>query len=382
MRVAAAPILAALCVVASSCVGATDVAVEPAEPTEATGAAGADTTDLAESGVPRVAVPACVGELSVEQKVSQVLMPLVSRPLDAAELVTQGIVGGYGLVGTQSADVGAQIEAVNAVGSLPLIVASDEEGGLVQRLRDVLGPVPSARDTATNQSVAEATAAAQRYGSQMAQLGFTMNFGPVLDVGKGSGLGDRSYGDDVDTVTNFGLGVLQGFLEAGIVAVAKHWPGIGGGGADPHNASTSVASLDALKARDLLPFERAFALGAPAVMVSHAIIPDTSEGVPASLSRNAITNVLRIDEGFNGLVITDSLGMRAVTKHAAESSAALLSIVAGADIALLSGPGVARDAYNAVLGAVNSGLLPVDQLDQSVARVLTVKGITGSCPVV
>ncbi|NLA36236.1 MAG: hypothetical protein GX868_11220 [Actinobacteria bacterium] len=199
-------------------------------------------------------------------------------------------------------------------------------------------------------------------------------------MGKGSGLGDRSYGDDVETVTNFGLGVMQGALDAGITPVVKHWPGIGGGGADPHNASTSVAPLDALKAKDLLPFERAFALGAPAVMVSHAIIPESSEGVPASLSRNAITNVLRTEEGFNGLVITDSLGMRAVTKHAAEPAAATLSIVAGADIALLSGPGVARDAYNAVLGAVNSGLLSAEQLDQAVARVLIAKGITGSCP--
>ncbi len=372
--------MAAVAVVASSCVGATDVSVESAESTEETGSTGSTGTDSPQAAGVSVDAPACVGELSAEQKVSQVLMVLAPSPGDALDLVTQGIIGGYGLVGTQSADVASQIQAVNAASSFPLIVASDEEGGLVQRLRDVLGPIASARDTAANRSVAEATSAAQSYASQMKQLGFTMNFGPVLDVGKGSGLGDRSYGDDVETVTNFGLGVMQGALDAGITPVVKHWPGIGGGGADPHNASTSVAPLDALKAKDLLPFERAFALGAPAVMVSHAIIPESSEGVPASLSRNAITNVLRTEEGFNGLVITDSLGMRAVTKHAAEPAAATLSIVAGADIALLSGPGVARDAYNAVLGAVNSGLLSAEQLDQAVARVLIAKGITGSCP--
>ncbi|NLA34514.1 MAG: hypothetical protein GX868_02370, partial [Actinobacteria bacterium] len=158
-----AVLMAAVAVVASSCVGATDVSVESAESTEETGSTGSTGTDSPQAAGVSVDAPACVGELSAEQKVSQVLMVLAPSPGDALDLVTQGIIGGYGLVGTQSADVASQIQAVNAASSFPLIVASDEEGGLVQRLRDVLGPIASARDTAANRSVAEATSAAQSY---------------------------------------------------------------------------------------------------------------------------------------------------------------------------------------------------------------------------
>ena len=337
--------------------------------------------EAAAVGVPSEPLPACVGELTVEQKASQLLMVLASAPGQAAAAVSERKVGGYSLIGTQAADVGDQNAMIAAQSPFPLLVSSDEEGGLVQRLRDVLGPLPSAATVASTMSVGEATVAFQNYAARMRQLGFNMNFGPVLDVGTGSGLGERAFGTDVETVTNFGLGVMTATSQAGVIPVVKHWPGIGSGGADPHRSATPVPALSVLETLDLVPFDRAIALGAPAIMISHATVPELTEGLPASLSSAAVTGVLRGEKGYTGLVVTDSLGMTAVTMHVPEPQAAVMSIGAGSDIALLSGIAVVEESYNAMVAAITDGRLPAAQIDQSVGRVLRAKGITGSCPV-
>jgi beta-N-acetylhexosaminidase len=208
-----------------------------------------------------------------------------------------------------------------------------------------------------------------------------MNFGPSLDVGGGSGLGTRSFGNSVDKVSEYGLAVIGAVKAAGLIPVAKHWPGIGGGAVDPHKSESPIAAMTKLRDRDMIPFDRAFAAGLGAVMVSHAIIPDLTEGLPASLSRPAITGVLRDRLHFDGLVVTDSLGMGAVAAHYDDSAAAPVAIAAGADLALVSLPSSVPGAHQALVAAINGGAIPMDQINRSVGRVLTAKGITGDCPV-
>ena len=326
-------------------------------------------------------IPACVATLTPEAKASQLLMALVPEPAAAGDLVASGKIGGYALTGDQQGDLRAAIAAITPKSKLPLLVSGDEEGGTVQRLRAVLGLLPSAAKMASNGSPTQAGSRFATYAHKMADLGFAMNLGPSLDVGGGSGLASRSFGNDVAKVSAYGNAVIAGVREAGLVPVAKHWPGIGGGTADPHTGASPVASIDQLRTRDLVPFDRAIAAGVPAIMVSHAAIPGLTNGVPASLSKVAITGELRGREHFDGLVVTDSLGMGAVSdQKLGNAEAAVVAIEAGADIALISDPKYVADAHRRLVAAIASGGLPAAQLDRSVARVLLVKGVSGACP--
>lgn len=355
--------------VTAACVGATDATVA----TSATSPSSTVTTTT-------IAAPACVAALSVEQKAGQLLMVLVPTPAAAGDLVAAGRVAGYALVGAQTGDVTAEVAAVAARSKLPVFASGDEEGGTVQRFRDMLGALPSAAALARDNSPEKAAQIFGEYGAKLRALGLNMNFGPSLDVGGGSGLVTRSFGDDVDQVSSYGIAVIGAVKAAGLIPVAKHWPGIGGGEADPHDSASPVDELDALKQRDLIPFDRAIAAGLDALMVSHAIIPGLTDGMPASLSRAAITDELRGREKYDGLVITDSLGMGAIAANYDNAGAAVLSIMAGADIALVSLAESVPTAQLNVIAAINDGRIPMAQVDRSVARVLTAKGITGDCP--
>lgn len=372
LRAVAGPVVALVTAAAlalAGCAGATDARLVGGRATGST----APTTTV-------VPPPACLASLSPAQKAGQLLMVIVANPAEAADAVAAGIVGGYSLVGPQPADVAAQVAATAARAPLPAFAAGDEEGGTVQRLRDVLGAIPSAADMARSMTPDQAASTFGTYASRLAEIGLNMNLGPVIDVGSGSGLGTRSFGDDPDTVRRYGLAIADATAGAGLVPVVKHWPGIGGGVADPHIAESPVAPLPELRRRDLVPFRAAIEAGVPAIMVSHAIVPNLTEGLPASLSRPAITGELRRTEGFDGLVITDSLGMGAVEAHFDGVTAAVVSLAAGADVALLGSIADALPAHTEVVRALGDGRLSGEQVDRSVARVLRAKGIDGDCP--
>ena len=377
---ALAALLAAASLFISSCVGATDAEVAvgaAAKPVKGHAPSSADPSARSLAAGP---IPACVAALPLEAKAGQLLMVMVDHPKAARDAVAGGLVGGYTLVTAQHTDTAAEVAAVAATSKLPVFASGDEEGGTVQRLRDTLGPIPAAADLAKTMAPDKAAAVMGQYAAKMKQLGLNMNLGPVLDVGSGSGLGTRSYGDSPAAVMKFGLPTIAAVSAAGVLPVAKHWPGLGAGTADPHLSAAPIAGLSTLRNRDLIPFRRAIAASVPAIMVSHAIVPDLTGGLPASLSRAAITGELRTKEGFDGLVITDSLGMGAISVRFDDPQAAAMAISAGADIALVSTPTKVAAARQAIVSAVAAGAIPGPQFDRSVARVLIAKGITGPCP--
>ena len=207
-----------------------------------------------------------------------------------------------------------------------------------------------------------------------------MTFAPVADVGSGSGLGSRTFGTDPATVSQFVVASVEVAEDSGLIPVVKHWPGIGGGTADPHVKLTTLAPVDQLRTKDLVPFQAAIDAGAPAVMITHAVVPGLTEpGVPSSLSRAAITDELRGRQGFKGLVVTDSLGMGAVVKQFPQPQAAEQSIAAGADVALLSGSDVVAQTHERLTEAITSKRIPRAQVLESVRRVLELKGVDGPC---
>jgi beta-N-acetylhexosaminidase len=334
--------------------------------------AGAPTTSTTEA-------PDCAQMLPVEARAAQLVLAMVTTPELAAPAIADGTIGGFGLKGNQTKDVGEQIATAVDGAPLPPLVGADEEGGTVQRLRLALGEIPSAATVAKG-TPQEAGQQAAEHAAAMRQLGFNMNFAPVADVGSGSGLGTRSYGSDPQAVSGFVEAIWPAMRGAGITPVVKHWPGIGGGKSDPHQKLTSLAGIDELRAKDLIPFQNAIKAGVPAIMVTHAEVPGlTQDGEPASLSQAAITGELRGTEGFDGLVITDSLGMGAIAATDTQAEAAEKAILAGADIAMVSGADVVPEVHARLVDAISSGRIPPDQVLASVRRVLAAKGVDGQC---
>lgn len=323
--------------------------------------------------------PDCAEQLPPAAQAGQLLMVMVTGPQLAGDVVAEGLVGGFGLKGRQSSDVGSEVAAAVADAPVEAFVAGDEEGGTVQRLSAAIDDLPSAAEMADG-TPSDAGQLFEDYAASMSELGFNMNFGPVADVGSGSDLGTRSFGDDPSTVASFTDAIITAQEGAGIASVVKHWPGIGGGGADPHLALDDLDPIEQLRGADLVPFDRAIAAGASGIMVAHSVVPGlTGPDEPASLSRAAITDELRGRQGFDGLVVTDSLGMGAIVNTTAQDEAAELAIAAGADIALVSGTDVVADTHARLTEAITEGRIPAEQVAASVRRVLAAKGIEGDC---
>ncbi len=327
---------------------------------------------------------ACAERLPPETAAAQMVMVLVGSPDAAGDVVAAGQVGGYGLRGNQGTDVAAQAAAVAArePSGVPLFAASDEEGGTVQRLRVVLGAYPAASEVAATRTPAQAGADFEAYAAKVKAQGINMIFGPSIDVAGGSALGSRVFGDDPATVAAYGKAVVDGTRRAGVIPVVKHWPGLGHGTADTHDAASVLPELGALRTNDLVPFDQLIAAGVEAIMVGHGTVPGLTDGQPASRSPAAITGELREREGFDGLVITDSLGMGAALAGTTQPLAAEASIAAGADVALVSGVPDAGPTHARLVDAIVSGRLSAERVQSAVTRVLRLKGVTEStCPV-
>lgn len=320
---------------------------------------------------------ACTSELPRAVRIGQTLMTaLTEREFGlAVEEARDHQIGGIMLLGGATPFIDRRIEELQSFsGRIPMMMAVDEEGGRVQRLRGVLPTLPSAlKQAADRVDVVEARAL--RHGQEMADLGFTVNFAPVLDVGAGPGIGDRSYGDEPVAVSTFGMAVASGFADAGVLPVVKHFPGHGGATADSHVELPRTAPLAELRRRDLLPFADAVQSGRVAVMVGHLVVPDLTSGMPASLSSAAIDGLLREELGHDGLVVTDSLVMKAISDRWTVPEAVVLSLAAGADLALIGGLDDVPTAFDEIDRAVLEGRLSVEALDRAATHVLRAKGL-------
>ncbi len=336
--------------------------------------------------LPNVATPtteaksanSCVASLTLPQKVGQLLVVLTSNPSKVTAFAASGQIGGVGLLTDQDAGVQASIAQGTAAAKIPLAVGSDEEGGTVQRLKAVLGPLPAARDSARDMSSSAVGTMWKEYATRMAGLGLTMNFGPTIDVGYGIAIKSRAFSDQTAVVTEYGLAALTGTNAGGIIPVVKHWPGLGSGSADPHGKLSIVGTKSVLQGKDFPPFDAAIKAGVQAVMVTHVNIPDVTNGQPASLSPAAI-KILREEQGFKGVIMTDSLGMGAVTNLYDQSEAAELAIVAGNDVLLLNGAEAVEPAFNRLVDAVQKGRITEQRIDESLERWFRMKGVT-TCP--
>ncbi|HEX7004127.1 MAG TPA: glycoside hydrolase family 3 N-terminal domain-containing protein [Trueperaceae bacterium] len=264
--------------------------------------------------------------------------------------------------------------ALQEAADYPLLFGIDQEGGPFTTYRvDDATIFPGNMALAATGDPRLATAVARATGEELTYAGFNMNFAPVVDVNINPDnpiIGIRSFGASVDTVSRFGRAYLLGLEESGVAAVAKHFPGHGDTSTDSHLALPSVdGDLERLEAVELPPFRAMVEAGVPAIMTAHVTFPAIEPELPATLSSAALTGLLRGDLGFEGLIVTDYMDMEAIDENFGAGEAAVMSVLAGADLVLL-GPDLEkqREVHAALLEAVRSGRLSEERVRQAVAR--------------
>jgi beta-N-acetylhexosaminidase len=257
------------------------------------------------------------------------------------------------------------------------IVAVDEEGGDVTRIAHLTGsPYPGNAALGAVDDPALTRAVYRALGTDLAALGVTLNLAPSVDVNTAADnpvIGTRSFGADPDTVARHAAAAVSGLQSAGVAACAKHFPGHGSTSIDSHHAMATVSgSLELIRRRDLPPFVLAIEAGVRAVMPGHLLIPGLAGDLPASLSAAAQTGLLRGELGFEGVIVSDALEMRAVSAPYGIPEAAVMAVAAGTDL-LCFGRDQDQLTYlrvrDALVAAVQSGRLPAFRLEESAARV-------------
>ena len=265
-------------------------------------------------------------------------------------------------------------KAGKSAGLTPLFLGIDQEGGAVARMDDKLIKVPPAEEVG-KEPVEQAAALAREVGTELKELGFNINFAPVADLGLTYG---RSYSTNPDEVVRYASAVGKSYDEAGLWYSYKHFPGIGKTDVDLH-ADTSIVpvSKETLLSEDTKVFVDLIKKSKPntyTIMVSHAMYPQIDPDHPSSLSKTIITDWLRKDMGYNGVVVTDDMDMGALAKHYTFGDMAVQSILAGSDILLVCHEYEhMQEAYNGLMKAVKDGRISKERLDESVKRILLMK---------
>ncbi len=259
----------------------------------------------------------------------------------------------------------------------PLFLAVDEEGGSVSRvakagLADNVGDMKTIGE---GQDTTKAKEAGNAIGSYLSGYGFNLTFAPVADVAMDGNetIGDRSFGKNAGEVSTMVAASVEGFQEGGVSACLKHFPGLGCTDEDTHAGMASTEkTLEDFETTDFLSFQAGIDAGAEFVMVSHLSVPNiTGDNTPSSLSGMIVTDILRGQLGFEGIVVTDAMNMAAVTEYYTADQAAVMALQAGVDMILM--PEDFETAYNGVLEAVNNGTLSEERIDESLRRIYRVK---------
>lgn len=336
--------------------------------------------------------------MTVDQKIGQLIVPPINAGFrnvegEAFTLIRKNLteyhLGGMHIFGYSShrpfdagdaAGAALLIHDMQRTANVPLLITADFEGGVGYILPGGTR-FPLAMSIGATGSEELAHQAGRAVATEGRALGVNVNFYPVVDVQNNPAnpiINIRSFGEDPARVSALSVAYLRGLQEGGMLATAKHFPGHGDVGQDSH-LELPVLTVDRqrLDAIELPPFRAAIDAGVGAVMSAHIFLPalDEEKGLPATLSRNALTGLLREDLGFKGLIFTDALDMRGVTLHFSNEEAAVRSVEAGADVVLFP-PDVAR-AFNGIKAAVAAGRITEARLDQSVRQILRAKARLG-----
>ena len=258
---------------------------------------------------------------------------------------------------------------------VPLFIGIDEEGGDVVRMAEKLTPPPSQKEIGATGDIEQAKTWAIKTAKSLKDIGINVNFAPVADVGSND---KRSYSTDTNTVIDFVRAATKGYQQENIIYSLKHFPGIGKGRVDSHVDSSSIdVAKEVLMTEDIIPFKTIIDENDPNdyfILVSHLKYPALDEEYPASLSSKIMTDLLRNELGYKGIIITDDMEMGAVANHNDFRSIGVKAVKAGVDIVLVCHEYEhQQEVYLGLLDAVNSGEISQERIDESVKRIIKVK---------
>ena len=263
-----------------------------------------------------------------------------------------------------------------SISKVPLLVAIDGEWGLGMRLDSVIS-LPRNLMLGALQDSTMAYEAGRLMGNQCRRLGIHIDFAPDMDVNNNPNnpvINDRSFGENKYQVARMGIAMIKGMQDAGIMACAKHFPGHGDTDVDSHLdlpvIDKSRAALDSL---ELYPFREAIAAGVGSIMVAHLYVPaiDKKPNTPTSISNNAVTDLLKEQMGFKGLVVTDALEMKGIAKFYTNGEESLRSLLAGNDLMIL--PSTAAGSIEAIMRGIKRGQISWEEVNRRVKKVLVAK---------
>lgn len=260
---------------------------------------------------------------------------------------------------------------------LPLFLCVDEEGGRVARVANIpafgLEKIKPMKEV---ESTEEAYEIGHTIGRYLSKLGFNVDFAPDADVltnSENTVIGDRSFGDDPEVVTDYASAYSDGLHSCGVLSTFKHFPGHGSSAGDTHQGfAYTDKTLEDLEQNELVPFMAAQDENVDMVMVAHIAVPEIlGNDTPCTLSQYMVTDVLRERLRYEGLVVTDAMNMEAITSVYDNNQAVVEAVKAGSDLILM--PVDFKAAANAVVSAVESGEISIESIDESVKRIIVKK---------
>lgn len=333
----------------------------------------------------KIKIESLLEDLTLYQKCAQMVMPAVYRgALNPAskdynkiiELVKDYGVGGVVLFQGNSTDQKNMIWRLQSLSKIPLLVSGDYENGLGMRIDDAVSFPHSMAIGATN-NPSYAYQVAKETAIEGRKIGINLNLAPVADVNDNPQnpiINIRAYSQDKKTVSDFVNSYIKGSDEGKMLTSLKHFPGHGNTFVDSHDDLPKInGSKQYLFENELYPFIRSIKNGAKSIMVGHLEVPslDTNEKIPATLSYPIITEILKEELGFEGLIITDAIDMRAITKYYSQEEAAVKAVIAGNDIIL--SPLKPKEVIDAIYNAVNEGLIDEKRINESVRKIFYAK---------
>lgn len=321
-----------------------------------------------------------------QEQINDSSVPGVTELTDAmAATLRDYPVGGIAMFGKNIDSPGQLtvfLESLQSASDIPLFLCVDEEGGLVARLANhsafLLPKYESAASVGETGDVSLAREMGSTIGSYLREYGFNLNFAPVADVNTNPDnpvIGTRAFSPDPEVAAQMAGAAANGLRQQGIIAVFKHFPGHGDTAEDSHNGiAVTYRTAAQMSECEWLPFMNADR--GDFIMVGHIAAPEiTGDMTPATMSSQIVTGILKNELGFQGLVITDSLAMEAITDLYTPGEAALAALRAGCDILLM--PDGLQSAFDAVVSAVKADKFPAEQLDAIVGRILRFKQAHG-----
>ena len=332
-----------------------------------------------------------IASMTLEQKVGQLFfcsfrkdeqnLPVTVCNESIANTIKQYHIGGVVLFG-ENIDTEQQtkqlIADIKKHSDIPLFIGVDEEGGRVSRLhasgKMQVADVPTAKEIGDTNDTNVSYEYAKTIGSELKELGFDVDFAPVADVNTNAYnivIGDRAFSSDANIAGDMVSAFVKGLQEQNISACAKHFPGHGDTIEDSHNGiALANRTLQQMQQTEWIPFQKSIEQNVDFIMAGHITTPNaTTDGLPASLSHEMLTEQLRNNMHFDGIIITDALDMGAITKY--YENAPFDAVCAGADMVLM--PFELQKSYETICHAVKEGIITEQELNQKVKRILSLK---------